>query len=352
MKNYIIENYGKQSTFASFLPGISGVHGVPIWCFYVNRGQGVVSFGVDDKENSIMEFYPAHQAYQNVKTTGFRTFLKVNGKACEPFSDEEVPSSMEIAMNLLELEERHSESGLRTRVSYFTLPNEPIGGLVRTVTVTNTLDKPVELALLDGMPALIPYGVNLSRMKEIGQTAKAWMQVEDASDNIPYYRTKASLADSAEVAVIETGNFALGFHPDGTRMPVIVDPTLVFSYDTAMRKPIEFAERSLKELLAEQQVTTNEIPCAFFALGRVLQRGESVTLYELYGQVDSKERLHTYLETERTAAWFSAKRQQAIDLTEALGSRVETKTASETFDVPIAPTITWTMCCGEAFPFS
>ncbi len=45
---YKIYNYGKKSSFASFLPGISGVKGIPIWCYYVNRGQGVVSFGVDD----------------------------------------------------------------------------------------------------------------------------------------------------------------------------------------------------------------------------------------------------------------------------------------------------------------
>ena len=61
---YTIENYGQKSPFASFLPGISGVKGIPIWCFYVNRGQGVVSFGVEDKDHAIMEFYPAHQAYQ------------------------------------------------------------------------------------------------------------------------------------------------------------------------------------------------------------------------------------------------------------------------------------------------
>ena len=44
-KKFLIENYGKKSTFASFLPGISGEKGIPIWCYYVNRGQCVVSFG-------------------------------------------------------------------------------------------------------------------------------------------------------------------------------------------------------------------------------------------------------------------------------------------------------------------
>ena len=58
-EKFLIENYGKKSTFASFLPGISGEKGIPIWCYYVNRGQCVVSFGVDNKDHSIMEFYPA-----------------------------------------------------------------------------------------------------------------------------------------------------------------------------------------------------------------------------------------------------------------------------------------------------
>lgn len=89
--SFVIENYGKKSTFASFLPGISGIHGIPVWTFYANRGQAITSFGVDDKENSIMEFAPAHQAYQKVKTTGFRTFIKKDGVVYEPFSDDEVP---------------------------------------------------------------------------------------------------------------------------------------------------------------------------------------------------------------------------------------------------------------------
>ena len=86
-EKFLIENYGKKSTFASFLPGISGEKGIPIWCYYVNRGQCVVSFGVDNKDHSIMEFYPAHQACQNVKTTGFRTFVKKDDRVTELFAE-------------------------------------------------------------------------------------------------------------------------------------------------------------------------------------------------------------------------------------------------------------------------
>ena len=41
-ETFVMNDYGKKSTFASFLPGIAGIRGIPIWCYYVNRGQCVV----------------------------------------------------------------------------------------------------------------------------------------------------------------------------------------------------------------------------------------------------------------------------------------------------------------------
>ena len=120
-ETFVMDDYGKKSTFASFLPGIAGIRGIPIWCYYVNRGQCVVSFGVDNKDHAIMEFYPAHQAYQNVKTTGFRTFLKKNGTVFEPFSDENITHRMQIHMNGLAIEEQNRSSGMDTKVAYAAL---------------------------------------------------------------------------------------------------------------------------------------------------------------------------------------------------------------------------------------
>ena len=50
-KRFIIEDYHRQKTFSSFLPGIAGEQGIPIWAFYVNRGQGISSFGIQDKDH-------------------------------------------------------------------------------------------------------------------------------------------------------------------------------------------------------------------------------------------------------------------------------------------------------------
>ena len=84
---YPIRRYGRKPAFSSFLPGVAGERGIPLWCFYVNRGQCIAGFGSRDKQHSIMEFSPAHTAYQRVQTTGFRTFVKVDGRVTEPFRD-------------------------------------------------------------------------------------------------------------------------------------------------------------------------------------------------------------------------------------------------------------------------
>ncbi len=136
-QKFIMKDYGRKSEFASFLPGIAGIRGIPIWCYYVNRGQCVASFGVENKDHAIMEFEPAHKACQNVKRTGFRTFLRKDGKYMECFLEESAGQEMEIGKNSLSVREKLEDEKLSVQVDYFTLPGEKVGALVRKVTVTN-----------------------------------------------------------------------------------------------------------------------------------------------------------------------------------------------------------------------
>lgn len=331
-ETYEMKNYGKQSNFASFLPGIAGVKGIPIWCYYVNRGQCVVSFGVDNKDHAIMEFYPAHMAYQNVKRTGFRTFLKKGGQFAEAFADEDRPHSMKIGMNSLEIEEDLKELGLRLEVSYFTLPGEALGALVRKVTVTNTGADACELELLDGMPEVIPYGVGMHDMKNMTQTAKAWMQVEDSETGVPYYRVRASMADSASVSIVEGGNFAFAVTESGEKLKVTVDPEAVFAYDNSLGRPVRFLEGGLSAVAAEEEVFSNLLPCAFFHRNINLAYGENSAIYEMIGQVEGKELLRSFLEKKPDGAYFEERRRCAQSLTEELAGVIETETADSKFD--------------------
>ena len=102
---FVFEDYMRREPFCSFLPGIAGERGIPMWCYYVSRGQCVTSFGVEDKDHAIMEFYPAHQAYQFTQKMGFRTFIRAGGAAAEPFARAGRGQRMIIGMNELTIEE-------------------------------------------------------------------------------------------------------------------------------------------------------------------------------------------------------------------------------------------------------
>ncbi len=328
---YRLENYGRKSAFASFLPGISGIRGIPIWCYYVNRGQCVACFGVENKDHAIMEFSPAHQAYQTVKKTGFRTFVKKDGRVFEPFRDEEIPHTMEISMNGLAIEEDNGGEGIRTSVSYYTLPDEKIGALVRRVCITNTQDKPAALEILDGMPACIPYGIDMESIKMMGQTMKAWMQVEDVGGH-PFMRVRASTVDSAAVTEVTGGNFSVGVLGDGTPLYAITDPEVVFSYDLSLERPVGFIGHGLKELEQMTQVRQNVFPCSFYGTETVLQAGESVTIYELIGQVENKELLLAFADRKLDDTYFEQKKARADELVHELCRHIRTTTANEDFD--------------------
>ena len=327
-----MKDYGRKSTFAGFLPGIAGEKGIPLWCFYVNRGQGVVSFGVDDKEHEIMEFYPAHLAYQNVKRTGFRTFIRKGVQFYEPFADETLSQEMNIGMNTLTITEENPESGLKTEVCYYILPEEGTGALVREVSITNLTEKAAKLEILDGMPAVIPYGVSVENLKNMTQTAKAWMQAEDFQGRAELFRLRASMDDLASVEAVTGANFSFAVSGDGSCVRKIVDPEVIFAYDTSLGSPVAFQNRSLADLLQQKQNRSNLIPCSFAALERELQGGETLHLYELYGQVEKVSQLQDFLQKKMDHTFFERKKKEAEALTEDLTKVMTTRTKDPDFD--------------------
>ena len=267
---FILDAFSTARPFSSFLPGIAGPLGIPLWVFYVNRGQAIASFGIENKDNPIMEFEPANKAYQTTPYTGFRTFLKLKRGAdaalYEPFApwnagDE---ARMCIGMNELELQARSAAHGLQTNVLYFTLPGEPFAGLVRQVTVTNIGDEPLALEMLDGMARVMPYGVDNRGLKEMGRTTEAWMAVFNLEEGLPFYRFQASAGDTAEVSEIQAGHFYLAFDGSGRRLPAFVDPVVVFGQNTALSAPDGFLAQPLAELSQRRQITTGRTPCGFF----------------------------------------------------------------------------------------
>jgi hypothetical protein len=290
-QRFILANYDTARPFSNFLPGLAGPQGVPMWVFTVNRGQAIASFGVESKDQPIVEFQPANKAYQVTSQLGFRTFLKIGSQPYEPFAPAPaLDRRMFIGMNELELQEINQPIGLQTNVVYFTVPQENFAGLVRQVTFKNISAQPLAFEVLDGLPAIAPFGVNNALLKDMSRTLEAWMEVFNFDQRVPFYRVRASVADSAEVEAVAAGHFALAFieRDDHTeQLPVLIDPQLVFGHNTALTTPDRFLAAPLADLLNEEQIAVGKTPCAFFGATINLQPGEAITLHSVYGHVSS-----------------------------------------------------------------
>jgi hypothetical protein len=353
LDRFVIEDYDTMPPFSSFLPGIAGPLGIPLWAFYVNRGQAIASFGVGSKDMPIMEFQPANKAYQMAPYTGFRTFIKRRDAAgeCyyEPFSalipassqdaaqrSESVRPSrrMSIGPNELELEETSAAHGLRTTVLYFTLSGEPFAGLVRQVTVTNVGAAAVTLDLLDGLPIVIPFGINDRLLKDINRTAEAWMAVTNLENDVPFYRVQASVGDEAQVEAVEAGNFYLAF-ADGPGLPGLgrfVDPIIVFGTNTALSFPDRFLAHPLAELQTMRQITVGRTPCGMGSATATLAPGEAMTLYAIVGHASDVALINRARGRLSQPAYIAAKRTEAQALARSLSDPVATQTSDSRFD--------------------
>ncbi|MBH0230784.1 cellobiose phosphorylase [Halobacillus yeomjeoni] len=338
-KYFVIEDFDRAKTFSSFLPGLAGLYGVPMWAFYVNRGQGMVSFGVQDKNNAITEFYPANQAYERVSTNGFRTFIKIQGNddsvVFEPFSDgstKNVKRTMYIKENELIVKERNEKYGIETTVTYFTLPHENYASLMRKVDVENISEEELSIEVVDGLPSILPFGIEDAAYKAVGNTLKSWMDVFNLENDIPYYRVRSSTGDTAEVEEVTKGHFYASYAEDGSLLKPIVDASILFGENTSLRFPDRFETESVSELLEKEQITANKVPCGFSAYSVQLSPQASTVLRTMVGHVNDLEILQEKKEDLASAAFFDKKYEEAQQLVDELTSDIGTKTGSDMFD--------------------
>ena len=57
---FVIRNYHRAKAFSNFLPGVAGLWRIPLWCYYVNRGQAVACFGAEGKDRAMVQFPSAY----------------------------------------------------------------------------------------------------------------------------------------------------------------------------------------------------------------------------------------------------------------------------------------------------
>eukprot|EP00804_Cyclotella_cryptica_P012389 CCRYP_010837-RJ/>CCRYP_010837-RJ protein AED:0.20 eAED:0.20 QI:1618/0.8/0.66/1/0.4/0.33/6/0/687 len=364
---YIIENYDALPPFSDFLPGVAGIYGKPLWSFYVNRGQGIASFGVESKDSPIMEFYSANNAYQNTALLGFRTFYKghrgsgwggPNSFIVEPFASsrtnfrpesaggqssdrENYPTrTMYIGANDIQIREIDHKHKIETNVSYFVLPEEDFGAFVKRTTVSNLGEKKLYLSILDGLPRIQPVGGKLDALlKSMGRTLEGFMGVYEADGNtMPFYRLSTETGDAAAVVIEEAGNFAVSYieNHEERLLPIIYDTSKIFGEDTTLMRPLRLEERTVQEIIDGPQYGAAKTSSAFSAVDDVsIYTGESITVTTFYGRASKITDVPVIARRIAQGGFVEYKLLRARELVQQITAGVETRTENKLFDAHV-----------------
>ena len=335
---YVINNYDKKSPFSSFLSAVSGVEGIPIWSFYVNRGQALSGLGIGDKNNSIMEFFPANEAYKRVYTNGFRTFIKFKNKenlVYEPFyvsNSENINRKIRIKNNEIILEEINEELNIKTKISYFSIPNENFGALARKMEVKNIGESKIDLEIIDGVPTILPYGTDYYGLKNMSNTLSSYMEAVVCDENIATYKVRSSTSDSTQVENISNEYVYIAFNKDCENLDIIVEADKIFGYDTTLTSPIKFLENKVSEIAKVSKKSNNKIPASFSCTECTIGVKNSTEIYSYIVYVAGNENKLNIVKKIKNLSYFNNKEKETNELIEDIAKHVNTKTAYKEFD--------------------
>lgn len=294
---FVITDYNNTKTFSSFFPGVAGKTGIPMWTFYVNRGQCVCSMGVEGKHHPIMEFLPANWAYNLTSLQGFRTFVKLPDNPThsyyEPFQNKLGDAAFDRVQHLiispaeLRIEEENHTLGLKFSVQYFNIPQASVAGLARILTIQNLNPDPVRLQVLDGLPLIIPYGLDDWGLKHMRRLFEAFVEVTNTESGVPYYKLKVEPADRPDVVRITKGNFYLGMDSEGRLLPVVYDPARIFGIRADYDHPDCFIKNSFADI-TQDQIFENRLPCAMGSFEATLAAHRTCTYISVIGHAGSE----------------------------------------------------------------
>ncbi len=346
---FVIRDYQNQKPFSNFLPGIAGLYGIPMWVFYVNRGQGVVSFGIRNKDSAMLEFFPANKAYQMASSVGFRTFIKYRladspqaPMICyEPFRPLAPGASgkqqaMEVSAHEFSVTDEDERSSIRVQVIYHAVANEPVAALMRELSITNGSKKALDIELLDGLPLVNPYGMNEFFIKHMSRTIEAWMITENMAKKAPFFRLRVDASDRPEVEVIREGNFYFSLlesrDGSGELLEPVVDPAKIFGQRTDFNQPDAFFGKNSADML-EEQITENKTPSAFSFASLKIPAGSTVKIRSFFGYAKDTDTLNSFVTRAKRQGFAKDKRSENHQIIEKIQSKMFTVSASPAYDL-------------------
>ena len=254
--------------------------------------------------------------------------MKLSGKVHEPFrktDDSGVAQKMIVSAAELELAEAWSEGELEFRVLYYPVPNAPFPALIRRLEIVNTGSERKELELLDGLPRILPHGIDLHCVQVIPRHIEGMMHVAEV-DGAAVFRLKQTAADSEKVGQIQGGNFYLPqtCRTDGFKAGLVVDPYPVFDEQCIYDFPWGFARRPLPDLLEAPQIKQNRTPCALAAAALTINPGETATLTSVVGFAPTDEKISAAIKLLSDQSWLTDKQAENQDLIDSIQARALT----------------------------
>ena len=342
--DFVIENYNQSKPFSNFFPGIAGIWGIPMWVFYVNRGQCIASFGIESKDKAIMEFQPANKSYRSSALQGFRTFIKLRAASkeiyWEPFQEHlegtafKKKQTMSISAHGLVLREVNQDLGLTVEVNYLTLPEEPYSALVRDIRIINNTKKNYDIELIDGLPAIMPYGLSDVLNKNMSRTAEAWVRVRNLKKKAPYYQLNVEVSDTPRVKHIKEGNFFFSFDAQtakGQLLNPIVEAAHVFGESCDFLAPTRFCQKDFR--FPKEQQTSNRTSCAMSYTHFQLKAGSQKNLVSLFGYAHDEAQLNKITRQVTKKGFIGKKAKRNEHIIAGVKSFALTNSSSSEFDL-------------------
>ncbi len=329
-----IEHYNHAPAFSNFLPGIAGMNGIPLWAFYVNRAQGIASFGFKDKDHSVVEFLPANKSYYAVFHKGFRTFLKIGNLFYEPFiahTSDSIVQRMTIHSSWFQIQELNKKLGLEIVVRYSVLSEQPVAGLVRKVSLINHSRKKISVQLLDGLPVLIPYGIKNILLKDLSRTIEAWMEV-DCRKELSLFKLKISPEDVAATHYIQGANFYTSFFTEKKVVfsKLIVDPDCIFQDNSSLTLPYKFLEKKFR--YPSEQITYGKTPAAMSFFAKDIPASSAFTFYSVVGSAEDLKFLKPFSKKVKVPLFIENNFQAGNALLDSIKDNTFTVSAVRVFD--------------------
>jgi len=200
---YKIRDYDAMRPFLMNVPSDSD-----LWMFIASNGG--LTAGRVDADGAVFPYETADKLYDAHHHTGPTTWLRVSredgpDELWRPFEEEPREGAgvernlyKSVIGNRVVFEEINTDLGLAFRQRWAAA--DPFG-IVRSATLTNLGKRPVEVALLDGLRNILPWGAPLALYQTSSSLVDAYKRADvDSATGLALFSLTASIVDRPEAA--------------------------------------------------------------------------------------------------------------------------------------------------------